>query len=148
MRWLESITDSVDLSIFRETGGRRSLACCSSRDHKDWDTTLQLNNKQQYIIHMHYWDLGLLIIPTSTPLFLKPMHRFCYQKWVFPAAKLHWERTVTGSVLLIRKLESRDLWWFKQDSTANKVQGLNLKGKSHLGLQMKCHVACPILSLT
>ena len=35
MRWLDSITDSVDLSIFRETGGQRSLACCSSWDHKD-----------------------------------------------------------------------------------------------------------------
>ena len=83
----------------------------------------------------HDWsDLaaaGLLIICTSTPLFLKPLHRFCYQKWIFPAAKLHWERTsIIGSVLLIRKLESRELWWFKQDNTANKVQGLNLKGKS------------------
>ena len=73
---------------------------------------------------------GLLIIRTST-LFLKPLHRFCYQKWIFPAAKLHWERTsIIGSVSLIRKLESRELWWFKQDNTANKVQGLNLKGKS------------------
>ena len=40
MRWLECITDSMDMSL-SEQGG---LACCGSWGHKESDMTEQLNN--------------------------------------------------------------------------------------------------------
>ena len=46
MRWLDGITDSVDMSLGRlqelvlDMGG---LACCDSWGHKESDTTEQLN---------------------------------------------------------------------------------------------------------
>ena len=45
MRWLDGITDSVDKSAQAlEVGdGQRSLACCNPWDHKQSDTTEQLN---------------------------------------------------------------------------------------------------------
>ena len=46
MRWLDGITDSMDTSEQTpgDSGGQGSLACCSSWDHKESDTTQQLNN--------------------------------------------------------------------------------------------------------
>ena len=45
MRWLDGITDSVDLSLSNlEVGdGQRGLACCSPWGHKESDTTDRLN---------------------------------------------------------------------------------------------------------
>ena len=45
MRWLDGITDSMDVSL-RELGvsdGQGGLACCDSWGHKESDTTEQLN---------------------------------------------------------------------------------------------------------
>ena len=41
MRWLDSITDSMDtnLSKLQEMVEDRSLACCSPLGHKEWDVT-------------------------------------------------------------------------------------------------------------
>ena len=49
MRWLDGITDSVDMSLNRlwETEGQGSLACCSSRGRKKLDTNEQLNSKHK-----------------------------------------------------------------------------------------------------
>ena len=46
MRWLDGVTDSMDLSLskLRETVKDRSLACCSPQGRKESDTTSQLNN--------------------------------------------------------------------------------------------------------
>ena len=48
MRWLDGITDSMDMSLTKlgeiDSKGQGSLACCSSWGHKEWDTTLRLNN--------------------------------------------------------------------------------------------------------
>ena len=44
MRWLDGITDSMDVSL-SELGvgdGQGGLACCDSRGHKESDTTEQL----------------------------------------------------------------------------------------------------------
>ena len=46
MRWLEGITNSVDVSLSQAPGvddGQGSLACCSPWGHKESDKTEQLN---------------------------------------------------------------------------------------------------------
>jgi len=45
MRWLDGIIDSMDVSLskLQELMGQGSLACCSPWDHKESDTTQQLN---------------------------------------------------------------------------------------------------------
>ena len=46
MRWLDGITDSIDMSLSKlwEDGeGQESLACCSPWGHKESDRTEQLN---------------------------------------------------------------------------------------------------------
>ena len=46
MRWLESITNSVDMNLKQtlgDSGGQRSLACCSSWGCKESDITERLN---------------------------------------------------------------------------------------------------------
>ena len=45
MRWLDGITDSMDVSLseLRESDGQGSLACCNSWGCKESDMTEQLN---------------------------------------------------------------------------------------------------------
>ena len=46
MRWLNGITDSMDMSVVKLwvlVIGHGGLACCSSWDRKESDTTEQLN---------------------------------------------------------------------------------------------------------
>ena len=46
MRWLDGITDSMDMGLggLQDVGDAQGgLACCSSWDHKESDTTEQLN---------------------------------------------------------------------------------------------------------
>ena len=45
MRWLDGITDSMDVSLseLREMVMEGGLACCDSWGHKELDTTEQLN---------------------------------------------------------------------------------------------------------
>ena len=46
MRWLDGITDSMDMSLSKLLGvgdGQGSLACCSPWGHKKSDTTERLN---------------------------------------------------------------------------------------------------------
>ena len=55
MRWLDGITDSMDMSLeqaSRDGEGQGSLACCSPWGCKESDTTEQLNNNnnmQNYV---------------------------------------------------------------------------------------------------
>ena len=46
MRWLDSITDSIDMSLskLQEMVKQGSMACCSPCSHKQSDMTEQLNN--------------------------------------------------------------------------------------------------------
>ena len=42
MRWLDDITDLVDMNLSKPLGnseGQGSLECCSSCGHKEWDMT-------------------------------------------------------------------------------------------------------------
>ena len=46
MRWLDDITDTMDMSLSRlqeDREGQGSLACCSPRGHEELDTTERLN---------------------------------------------------------------------------------------------------------
>ena len=49
MRWLDSITDSMDMSLSKLqkiAEGQGSLVCCSLWGHKELDMTYQLNNNK------------------------------------------------------------------------------------------------------
>ena len=52
MRWLDGITDSMDVSLseLREMVGQGGLACCDSWGRKDSDTTEWLNWTEAYTI--------------------------------------------------------------------------------------------------
>ena len=46
MRWLDGITDSIDMSLSKlqeSDDGQGGLACCSPWGHKESDTTERLN---------------------------------------------------------------------------------------------------------
>ena len=43
MRWLDGITDSMDMSLSILGNGQGGLACCSSWGHKELDTAERLN---------------------------------------------------------------------------------------------------------
>ena len=44
MRWLDGITDSMDMSLVTGVGdGQGGLVCCGSWGHKESDTTERLN---------------------------------------------------------------------------------------------------------
>ena len=43
MRWLDGITDSMDMSLSGVSDGQGGLACCSPWGCKESDTTEQLN---------------------------------------------------------------------------------------------------------
>ena len=47
MRWVDGITDSMDTEFEQTLGDgeeQEKLACCSPGDHRESDTTEQLNN--------------------------------------------------------------------------------------------------------
>ena len=50
MRWLDGITDSIDMSLSkpRDGEGQRGLVCYSPWGHKESDTTQQLNNNNNH----------------------------------------------------------------------------------------------------
>ena len=43
MRWLDGITDSMDVSLSEVGDGQGGLACCDSWGHKESDMTERLN---------------------------------------------------------------------------------------------------------
>ena len=43
MRWLDGITDSMDMSLSEVGDGQGGLACCDSWGHKESDMTERLN---------------------------------------------------------------------------------------------------------
>ena len=56
MRWLDGITDSMDMSLNKlwENGeGQGSLACCSSWSSKELDTTELLNKNRNTGVGIH-----------------------------------------------------------------------------------------------
>ena len=59
MRWLDGITDSMDMSLKKAVGdgeGQGRLACCSPWDHKDSDRTERLNNNKSNILIKSLWS--------------------------------------------------------------------------------------------
>ena len=55
MRWLDGITDSMDMSLSKlDSEGQGGLVCCSPWGHKESDMPDQLNNNnQQYVTVPH-----------------------------------------------------------------------------------------------
>ena len=56
MRWLDGITDSVDMSLSKlwEMVRDRGLACCSPWGHKELNMSWWLNNKLSTVVTMLY----------------------------------------------------------------------------------------------
>ena len=50
MRWLDGITDSIDMNLSKlwDGGGQESLECYSPWGHKESDTTERLNNNKDF----------------------------------------------------------------------------------------------------
>ena len=46
MRWLDGISDAMDMNLGKLSEGQRVLVCCSPQGHKDSDTTRRLHKKQ------------------------------------------------------------------------------------------------------
>ena len=54
IQWLDGITDSMDMNlIVGDSGGQKSLACCSSWGRKESDTTEWLNNNKVGQVYKH-----------------------------------------------------------------------------------------------
>ena len=56
MRWLDGITDSMDMSLSKlqkDGEGQGSLACCSPWGRKESDTTERLNNNKFLMFSLH-----------------------------------------------------------------------------------------------
>ena len=56
MRWLDGITDSMDMSLNRlgVRDRRGGLVCCSPWDRKESDTTEELNRTESHILKCHH----------------------------------------------------------------------------------------------
>ena len=64
--WLDGITDSMDTSWSKlgDGEGQGRLACCSSRGHKESDTTEQLNNN--HFVKLTDCDSSNVLFPTGS----------------------------------------------------------------------------------
>ena len=62
MRWLDSITDSMDLSLWTlgVGDGQGGLACCNSWGRKESDTTERLNWTELNWIYIFPWKIKIL----------------------------------------------------------------------------------------
>ena len=61
MRWLDGITDLMDMSLSKLLGdGQGSLACCSPWGGKEWGRTERLNNNKSVV-----WAVVFLTSPTA-----------------------------------------------------------------------------------
>ena len=81
MRWLDGITDSTDMKqqTLGDSGRQKSLACCSSLDHKELDLTEWLINNNSLTMKANPLSLGsicspvwLLILEPHSPLPVSP----------------------------------------------------------------------------
>ena len=77
MRWLDDITDSVDLSFSEvsESEGQRSLVCCSSWDHRVREVSVTEQQKHGTTCHSHAKEFGLTSF--SLWIFLLSIDRLC-----------------------------------------------------------------------
>ena len=65
IRWLDGITDSMDMSQFEQAlgdgEGQGSLVCCSPWGRKESDTTEPLNNDNTWI-YAQEWDCWVMLV--------------------------------------------------------------------------------------
>ena len=71
MRWLDGITDSMDMSLSKlQVGdGQGSLVCCNPRGHKELDVTERLNWTE---LRTHPWPFSKLMALHPSKLWLHP----------------------------------------------------------------------------
>ena len=84
MRWLDGITDSMDMSLgkFRVGDGQGGLSCCGSWGHKESDMTERLNRTElMYVCALPWWLSG--------KEFACQCRRLGFDPWV---RKLPWRR--------------------------------------------------------
>ena len=55
IRWLDGITDSMDMSLSKLGNGEGSLVCCSPWGRKESDMTEQLNNNCEMLQTLKYF---------------------------------------------------------------------------------------------
>ena len=114
MRWLDSITDSMDMSLskFQESEGPGSLVCCNPWGCKELDMTEQLNNnnnsnnKITYMWNPKEKDTNELLYQTETdsPTENKPMVTKGEE------GEIHLEFVINRYTLLYTRLINKDLW--------------------------------------
>ena len=78
MRWLDGITDSMDMKTPGDSEGQQRLVCCSPWGHKESDTIQQLKNNK--------WDLGRRGRPGSLPGPL-PNPVLCFKLFLSPTPR-------------------------------------------------------------
>ena len=52
MRWLDIITDSMNMNVSKLQQASGGQGHCSPWDHKESDTTEQLNNNDNNVVHL------------------------------------------------------------------------------------------------
>ena len=107
MRWLDSITDSVDLNLSNlgDSEGQGSLAVLQLMGHKELDRTLRLNNKSQ---SKGYQLLIMLVFPIC-PFLLKKKN----QQWNWSLGQFRCIWVLPGSSViknLLAMQKTQDTW--------------------------------------
>ena len=69
MRWLDGITDSIDMVLGRLWVGHRGLACCGSWGRRESDTTEWLNWTELFKLLRHHSRCSSIIFYTIDKIF-------------------------------------------------------------------------------
>ena len=66
LRWLDDITNSVDMSLSSDGEGQVSLVCSSPQGRKELNTTERLNNNNQLDHNIIWNNIQRLLIITES----------------------------------------------------------------------------------
>ena len=106
MRWLDGITDSVDMSLGKLWGvddGQGGLACCSSTlGHKESDKTERLKWADENI-QLPFFVIGKILVNINELNWCSDLGPHCYFIFVFSYCRQwnHWRILLTDSVGLL-----------------------------------------------
>ena len=106
MRWLDGITDSVDMSLGKLWGvddGQGGLACCSSTlGHKESDKTERLKWADENI-QLPFFVIGKILVNINELNWCSDLGPHCYFIFVFSYCRQwsYWRILLTDSVGLL-----------------------------------------------